>query len=236
MLRVWDSAALNTLWSKNCQEHARKAQLRVELLVARDLAKVDLDPFFRIVEHTSGDHYRRSSIRWNPISKREEMADPAMIYIAIRADPSTNVYFADDLKTDIIGFASFMFTHDDPPHQDRAVAYVYEIHISENFRGQKIGRFLMATVEQMANGAGVTKAMLTVFTRNKEAVMVYRKLGYIEDAASPSRQTRAGVSKYDYMIMSKDWVETVQDTTCRSEDSGVVRKTATASTIVKLTD
>jgi ribosomal protein S18 acetylase RimI-like enzyme len=104
----------------------------------------------------------------------------------------------------ILGFTSFMFTYDDPPHEDREVVYIYEIHLHERLRGHGIGSNLIRFVENAARECQVDKTMLTVFTANEGARKMYERLGYSKDECSPQdRVMRSKVVKADYVIMSK---------------------------------
>ncbi|KAF2854483.1 acyl-CoA N-acyltransferase [Plenodomus tracheiphilus IPT5] len=105
----------------------------------------------------------------------------------------------------IIGFVSFMFTNDDPPHEDREVVYIYEVHLAESLRGQGLGSDLIRFAEQAAVHCGISKTMLTVFTANAGAKALYERLGYEKDACSPrDKVMRRKVIKADYVIMSKE--------------------------------
>ena len=104
----------------------------------------------------------------------------------------------------ILGFISFMFTWDDPPHQDRAVVYIYEIHLSPPLRNQGLGSRLMTFVEAVARACSIEKTMLTVFVANEGAKKMYEKLGYERDECSPvDRVMRRKVVRAEYVIMSK---------------------------------
>jgi ribosomal protein S18 acetylase RimI-like enzyme len=104
----------------------------------------------------------------------------------------------------ILGFISFMFTRDDPPHADREVAYIYEIHLREQLRCQGLGSTLIQFVEDAARACEVYKCMLTVFTANGRARLTYGRRGYVKDACSPkARVTRRKVIESEYQIMSK---------------------------------
>ena len=62
-------------------------------------------------------------------------------------------------------------------------------------------------IERMAESAGITKSMLTVFISNQPAVAVYKKLGYVKDAASPEdRKLKSGkvLYKATQLFMSKE--------------------------------
>lgn len=53
------------------------------------LSEIDLGSCIKLIEGTSGDDYRASSIGWNPKSKMEEMKDEEMMYILIREGINT---------------------------------------------------------------------------------------------------------------------------------------------------
>ncbi|KAF6234827.1 hypothetical protein HO173_007047 [Letharia columbiana] len=65
----------------------------------------------------------------------------------------------------------------------------------------------------MGRKAGVEKAMLTVFKRNKAAMQFYERLGYEEDEYSPRpKKLRNGVVKeLDYLILSKSLIGGVKN-------------------------
>jgi RimJ/RimL family protein N-acetyltransferase len=206
----WDAEALEAVWAR-AQEtnHIKDApSVKLELRRAKDLSPTDAEACFQIVKHTSYHHYKKSSTGWNPESKNKEMSHPSMMYLLIRAgsgNGDTSI-FAPTLPTDIIAFASFMPDYDDPPHQTRAIIYIYEVHVGENFRGKGLGKFMVFSIEAMADTSKVSKTMLTVFKSNENAIKAYTKLGYVvDDSTPPDRKTRGRVIKADYMIMSKFW-------------------------------
>lgn len=194
-------------------------QVMFELLSAEKIQSIDLETCMSLIEQTSGDDYRASSIGWHPKKKKEEMLDEDMLYLLVRQNntksaPQSKVSansYVDEFTArlngtgDIQGFISFMFTQDDPPYEDRDVVYIYEIHLLERLRGRGLGSKLIAFVELAAKHHGISKTMLTVFTANKGARGLYEKLGYGKDECSPKdRIMRRKTIKADYVIMSKE--------------------------------
>lgn len=182
---------------------------------ASDLKKGELEACLALVEHTSGNDYRASSIGWKPRKKKEEMKDEEMIYLLVRQGAVGMQKNEEENKTretpkhhgKILGFMSFMFTYDDPPHEDREVIYMYEIHLEDRIRGRGLGSKLMTFLEMAARQSGISKTMLTVFASNESARALYEKLGYGKDACSPEdRVVRKRVIEADYVIMSKELV------------------------------
>ncbi|KAF1954038.1 acyl-CoA N-acyltransferase [Byssothecium circinans] len=175
---------------------------------ALHLSPTDLEACLNIVKYTSYDDYKRSSTGWNERKKKEEMADPEMTYLLIRADSTSHETFAPTLDTDILAFTSFKFEFDDPPYTSRPVIYIYEVHVGEKLRGRGLAKYMVWCIEAMADTRGISKTMLTVYVSNEAAIKAYKRLGYTRDEASPpDRKMRGRVIKADYMIMSKFWGE-----------------------------
>ncbi|CAE7178261.1 hypothetical protein CFE70_005833 [Pyrenophora teres f. teres 0-1] len=173
------------------------------VLSGASLNESELEACLGLVEYTSKNDYTNSSMGWDKRKKREEMQDPEMIYLLVREKkPATE----DSLegKPHVLGYISFMLTQDDPPHEDREVVYIYEIHLDERLRGQGLGSRLIGYVEHVAQECQIDKTMLTVFTANKGAKRLYEALGYTKDACSPGdRVMRTKTIMADYVIMSK---------------------------------
>ncbi|KAF2684861.1 hypothetical protein K458DRAFT_417714 [Lentithecium fluviatile CBS 122367] len=206
ILKDWDDVALQARFAqeRDVGRISLRFDVQLEIRTAVNMSQADLDACFEIVKLTSKDDYQSSSAGWNASRKKEEMLDRNMIYILIRATPGTNGRFADSIDTDIIAFASFKIDYDEPPQQDQQVLYIYEVHVGAELRGKGIGKFFLFTIECMAYKVGILKTMLTVFTKNTRAVIVYRNLGYRKDACSPEDlTTRRKTIRAEYRIMSK---------------------------------
>lgn len=169
------------------------------------ITKEDAQSCYNLIKATSYDDYQASSIGWSRRRKMKEMKSPDLRYLLIKkkaaafveADSEEN----NNASEDLIGFLSFMLTHED----GYEVIYCYEIHLQTEFQGSGAGKTLMGIMEMVGKRAEVAKAMLTVFVENKGALKFYEKLGYVKDEFSPApRKLRNGVMKNPtYLILSK---------------------------------
>ena len=168
-----------------------------------------IDACFALIQNSSAAAYKSSEMKWSPSNKRKEMVLPDMRYLIISEENSASTPCTDECSRDaetttrpvVLGFISFMITYED----GYEVLYVYEVHLSENLRGQGVGTVLMDIVEEIGRSAGVEKCMLTVFRSNRGAVRWYERRGYILDDFSPGPRTlRNGMLKQPtYLILSK---------------------------------
>lgn len=177
----------------------------ITLKKANDLTDSEFTQCFDIIEQTSSEDYKASDTGWDVQAKKIEMKEADMRYLLVRSRIPQSAPTTDSLQApsqDIAAFASFMLTTED--HQ--AVIYLYEIHLRAAARNTGLGTHLMALVEHIGTSTGMSKAMLTVFTRNANAERFYRRLGYVEDAFSPRvRKLRGGkVLRPQYFILSKE--------------------------------
>lgn len=179
-------------------------RVALDFKASRDLSKEDLSSCFNLIEKTSRAAYEPSSFGWHPKRKRREMLEKEMKYLLVR-EPAASV---DEKSADlreagpVVGFLSFMMTHDSTPSVP--VLYVYEVHLEEHLRRTGLGSHLMAVAESIAEKVGVEKVMLTCFLSNEKALNFYGRRGYEKDVCSPEdRQTRNKIVKVDYAIMSK---------------------------------
>jgi ribosomal protein S18 acetylase RimI-like enzyme len=183
------------------------SSVRCALYPSRDVHSSEIQACFDIVKSTSAADYKSSTLKWRPSEKLKEMQDENMWYILLRDPDPANASPTRDLTSfsPVIGFLSFMFTHDDPPHEDRTVLYIYEVHLIDSYRGQGHGTHLMETVENIASHVRLNKIMLTVFTSNRRGRQLYERLGFVKDeCCPPDRQVRGRIIEPDYLIMSKE--------------------------------
>jgi N-alpha-acetyltransferase 40 len=174
----------------------------VTLHKSTELANDHLEQCFGLIKTTSGIDYKLSSIGWHPREKKKEMRDEQMWYLLVQS-PSPTVGQLQVEEPPVAGFLSFMITYDDPPFQDNLVVYIYEIHLDKELRGSGLGTELMNMVKNITKYVGISKMMLTVFTKNTKARGFYEKLGFEKDQCSPlDREVRGRVIEADYVILS----------------------------------
>lgn len=113
---VEDSSATWTQW----QHPKTKNIYTLRLCLAGNLSDDELEACFRLVEQTSGDDYRKSSVGWHPAAKRKEMRSRDLRYILVQRAGGA-----------VEGFTSLMPTHENY----EAVVYCYEIHLVPELQG-----------------------------------------------------------------------------------------------------
>ncbi|KAL2755736.1 hypothetical protein ACRALDRAFT_1076768 [Sodiomyces alcalophilus JCM 7366] len=161
------------------------------------LTDAELDACFALIEKTSGDDYRASSVGWSPSKKKAEMRSPDLRYILVSDEDGS-----------LRGFVSLMPTWE----EGEPVVYCYEIHLEDDLHGTGLAALLMGFLTTIATTIPlIEKVMLTCFVRNSKAVAFYKKLGFVKDAISPQeRRLRGGkVFVPDYVIMSRKVPRTV---------------------------
>ncbi|KFA65530.1 hypothetical protein S40285_03219 [Stachybotrys chlorohalonatus IBT 40285] len=172
------------------------AKYTLSLVQAGELTPEELDECFRLIDDTSGDNYRASSIGWHPAAKRKEMRSPDLRYVLVKTAVDEQGPAA------IEGFASMMPTFEN--HEP--VVYCYEIHLRPALQRTGLGKDLMGYIMAVAdNVPSVEKTMLTCFVSNGRALDFYRGMGFATDDYSPGeRKLRGGkVVVPDYVILSR---------------------------------
>lgn len=171
--------------------------LALHVETASSISSMDMNACFNLIASTSSKDYKVSSIGWSPSKKKREMQLPDLRYILLKRKD----FDEDNERESLVGFLSFMLTYED----GYEVVYCYEVHLALELQGKGIGKRLMQMMEEVGKRARVEKAMLTSFKANKNAVLFYERLGYLEDEFSPRpRKLRNGIVKEpDYIILSK---------------------------------
>ncbi|KAJ6442931.1 acetyltransferase [Purpureocillium lavendulum] len=172
----------------------------LSLVQPRDMTETELDACFGLIEKTSGDDYRASSVGWHPAAKKKEMRLPDLRYILVK--DGNDDHDDHDNNAQVRGFTSLMPTYEN----GEPVVYCYEIHLDDTLQGTGLGRQLMGFLTAAAAAIpSVEKAMLTCFVCNARARAFYEGLGFGLDESSPrERRLRGGKTVVpDYVILSR---------------------------------
>lgn len=176
---------------------------------------------FTLAKLTSFAHYKYSSIGWNDQEKLDQMLNKNMWTILT----TYSEVIGNPRHYEMLGYLSFMLDYDEEPFEDRPILYIYELHVTQTWRGFGIGTQLLKKAEAIARTVGYTKTMLTVFTANEKARRIYEKNGYTRDQSSkPDRVTRGRVIEPDQIIMSKDWRNGQEEIQEGNVSEGVVER------------
>lgn len=140
----------NESWSE--WTHPRNGvKYTLSLVSSGTMSADDLESCFKLIEETSGEDYRGSSLGWHPAAKKEEMRSPELRYLLVRRgrgregiqDPGQQAEHSGDgsarpeSDTDeqqsqpIQGFASIMPTFEN----QEPVLYCYEVHLQPELQG-----------------------------------------------------------------------------------------------------
>ncbi|ORY00044.1 acyl-CoA N-acyltransferase [Basidiobolus meristosporus CBS 931.73] len=171
-------------------------KLLLKWFTVQNLPESVRDWTFDLVKRNMEAMYRQAKCGWSDEEKWEEMFDD-----------ETNRFLVvfDQLNNAPVGFIMLQFCYEEDANEEEvAVVYCMEIQIEKEWRGKRIGQFLMSQLEKVGKKWNMTKSMLTVFITNQPAYRFYIQLGYKPDEVSPSQiLSRSEAQKYDYEIMSK---------------------------------
>ena len=138
----------------------------------RELCKEELDnTFFDLNYEGFLYHYNHRKDIFK-MKKYEEIRD----FTLEKVDNGLKVlgFFKEDK---LIGFLSYEINE-----KSKATKYLWidEFEITENERGKGYGTLLLKEVKEIANKENIKRIELNVFDFNKNAINLYKKLGYTE--------------------------------------------------------
>ena len=155
-----------------------------------------------IQENVEFRHSKSEYLPWSKKLKIEELSSPHTRVIVI---------FESTGKP--IAFVSYQMGTEAPsPEDPEPNLYIYELHVTKEFRGLGLGTYLVKIIEEIgrANPEKCRKIMLTAFKplKNnrmyKSPIEFYRNHEFKLDPTSPSQCLKASYAAvYDYEIMSK---------------------------------
>ncbi|CAX42006.1 histone-specific N-acetyltransferase, putative [Candida dubliniensis CD36] len=157
---------------------------RTHIETTHNIQENQLHDFIQLIDDNLGDLYVKSQEQNWKDNKQEEMSEPGLIYVWF-----TETTTDDD--DELVGFVSFKLCEDD---DGIFVLYLFEIHLTEKYQGQKLGQLLIDQFHEFAkslqNSSNKLYSMLegtalTVFTKNTKALNWYKKMNYELTERSP---------------------------------------------------
>ena len=127
-----------------------------------------------LLEKNVKDYYE-ATWGWDSDAKRKELFDPGSYFLTVTSHDN-----------ELAAFSMFKLVWDDEEEPEYPVLFCYEVHVSEKYQGQGIGRRLMDIEKQIAEKLNLWKTMLTCFKINTKAMAFYKKIGFDVDVNSPS--------------------------------------------------
>lgn len=146
------------------------AEVRLDPMTSEEYAVYLRDAVLAYAEaHVSAESWPAEGARQRAVDEYAELLPEGV------ATPGHHLYTArnGDQAIGMIWFA-------ERPHGAGRVAYLYDIQVDANVRGQGHGEALMRAMEHEVRSAGLKAVRLQVFGNNSVARSLYRKLGYLE--------------------------------------------------------
>jgi len=162
---------------------------------------MDKEGIWDLFEQNMRHMYAKSSMGWDPPSKKEELFHRDSRFVIIRQRPQGQDRPDSDLpsasKIPVMAYSMFRFDVED----DECVLYCYELQVSRSAQRGGMGKALMKCLYEIARGWKMQKVVLTVFKENHAAFLFYKAVGF--DVQSDEEWADED-EDVDYWIMSKD--------------------------------
>ncbi|KAI0307806.1 acyl-CoA N-acyltransferase [Multifurca ochricompacta] len=148
-----------------------------QIATSSELSDVDQQCIWDIFEQNMRQMYIKSSMGWDPPSKKEELFHPDSRFVLLRYLQAQLEDGLDPLgeKPPIVAYSTFRFDMEN----DECVLYCYELQVSQFMQRSGIGRALMLCLCDIAREWSMQKVMLTVFKENQRAVLFYKAMGFV---------------------------------------------------------
>ncbi|XCY65766.1 GNAT family N-acetyltransferase [Streptococcus iniae] len=103
-------------------------------------------------------------------------------------NPNKPIYVYTDDHDKVLGHLFLQFkVSESPVRIPRKVLYVEDLCVNAHYRGQGIGRQLMAFAKDFAREKGCYQVTLNVWNANKEAYAFYERLGFVPQQTQMER-------------------------------------------------
>ncbi|KAI0257555.1 acyl-CoA N-acyltransferase [Lactifluus subvellereus] len=165
-----------------------------QVVTPSELSDTDQKSIWDIFEQNMRHIYTKSSMGWDPPSKKQELFHRDSRFILLRRRQSQDRADPLCVEPPIIAYSMFRFDMED----DECVLYCYELQVSQSVQRGGIGKVLMQCLCDIARKWNMQKVMLTVFKENRPAFLFYDAMGFQVESDGE------WVDDMDYWIMSKD--------------------------------
>lgn len=123
-----------------------------------------------------------------------EMAEKMLVHTLSECKEKDGKIYLADVDDKVVGFVYFFVLKEetDLMYYDPEITSVYvsDYLVLEEYRGKGIGRALMEKVEEYAKELGIKKIKLTVLAKNSLARETYKKLGYLDEEITLSKEIK----------------------------------------------
>jgi hypothetical protein len=135
ILERFPNEYLKKLWDIR-PKPVQPPQFDINLQSSLEMSDTERTKFAVIVEQTSMLDYIKAGRKWATNEKKEELSVNEMLFLVFRAGSDAGVTFAPKINTTAIAYMAFCLAQDDKPNDNRNVVYIWELHVSEAYRGQ----------------------------------------------------------------------------------------------------
>ena len=182
------SRSLRSLDHQATSELAKKAKVRLKRFDGGSIPAPMLAKVLALVELNMKGFYGAS---WNSAEKLKELSHPEMCLLVRCCGLKLHAMIAFRIEYEMTV----------------KIAYIYEIQVAEEARGDGWGSQLIEEVERSGRSAGACGIMLTVHKRNKRAIHFYMsRQGFEISPISPSRCAPPTLlHTCDYEVMQLIW-------------------------------
>lgn len=168
----------------------------IQVYTSSELSDVDQANIWGILEQNMRHLYTKSSMGWDPPSKKQELFHRDSRFVLLRRSQAQDGLEHLHEELPILAYSMFRFDMED----DGCVLYCYELQVSQSAQRGGMGKTLMGCLCDIARRWNMRKVMLTVFKENQAAFSFYKAMGFNIESDEEGVDEENDV---DYWIMLK---------------------------------